>query len=176
MFQTGRPIGTAVATPSPTTAWVALTVNSVGPYRLISSTPDRPSRRNASTASPVNASPPTSSARSEVSESGSAVVANTVSSDGTNDASVIRSAGITSDRYAVSRCPSGTAITVRAPVSNGASGSQTEASKVAGVLYSAMSSAVMPNSVMSQRIWWYSAACEMPTPFGRPVDPEVNST
>ncbi len=63
--------------------------------------------------------------------------------DGTKCRTVTPERAMRSRRYAGSRCPPGIAITIRAPTRNGHSNSQTDTSKVAGVLYSTPSPAAI---------------------------------
>ncbi|CAA9359084.1 MAG: hypothetical protein AVDCRST_MAG68-4254, partial [uncultured Gemmatimonadetes bacterium] len=173
VFATGRPIGTpprpsSTASTRPLTAVAA----SEGPYRLWSSTRGSRSRKRRATA-PGSASPPHSTRRSATHPPIPGCSSSTCSIDGTRFTVPIRSRRITATSASGSRCPSGPAITTRAPASSGRNTSRTEPSKLSDVLHSTASSAPIfhaasPHDSRFTRLPWVFI-----TPLGRPVEPEV---
>ena len=98
---------------------------------------------------------------------------NACSIEGTKCSVVTPSATISRRRAAGSRCAPGGAMTRVAPVSSGQRNSQTETSKPNGVFCSTRSAGPSPYCACIQSSRLSSPAWLLPTPFGRPVEPEV---
>ncbi|BDU08629.1 hypothetical protein FMUBM48_48920 [Nocardia cyriacigeorgica] len=143
----------------------------MGPYRLCIAAVEN--CRNAVTVAGGSASPATRTARSEAHSAELAAPANTDSIDGTNEVMVTRCRPMISDRYSGSRCPSGAAISMRAPTASVPNSSHTDTSKVTGVFCSTTSAGFIRYSAVIQAIWFTTEAWLTATPFGRPVEPEV---
>ena len=79
-------------------------------------------------------------------------------------------------RYVGSLCPSGLAMTSRAPFCRPQKNSQTDTSKVIAICWSTTSSVPRPYSDCFHTSWLTIARCVSSTPFGLPVDPDVNIT
>lgn len=163
----GVPIGTSGRSPGPLSQTVTSQVTSVAPYLLWCGRPIRSCR------SRVSGSPPTKIRFS----SGSSPSASTVSSiDGTKWTVFTPCRFIRSTRYAGSRCPPGAATTVVAPACSGQNSSHTETVNTAGDLCSTRSPGSSRYVRCSHVRWLTTDACDTTTPFGLPVEPEVNST
>ncbi|NCL73150.1 hypothetical protein AIIKEEIJ_00585 [Rhodococcus sp. YH1] len=175
MFHTGAPIGTDTTSASVTSWNVTSTAASVGPYRLCTLTPGSTDRTRAATAA-ARASPDAKTYRNDEIPPTADSATNTASIDGTKCATVTDRARMTAARYPGSRWPSGAATTSRAPTCNGQKNSHTDTSNVNGVFCNTTSSAVSPYRPCIHTRRLTIAACETPTPFGRPVDPDVKIT
>ncbi|BDU08685.1 hypothetical protein FMUBM48_49480 [Nocardia cyriacigeorgica] len=175
MSSAAVPIGTLSRSAAVTSWAVTSTAASVGPYRLCRVAPLI--SRNAAAVAAGRASPEAKTSRKlsmDCAALGSAT--NTASIDGTKCVTVTPDSPITRARYAGSRCPSGRAITSRAPTCNGQKNSHTDTSKVNGVFCNTTSSAPSRYSRCRQRRFATIERCDTATPLGRPVEPEVKMT
>jgi hypothetical protein len=169
----GRPIGTLAAPASaiPVHA-VTSTAASVGPYRLC--TAARGSRAwLAATKRAGSASPLHTICRSGVQRATAASARNSSNIDGTKCTVVTPYRTIASHRYAGSLCPSGRAITSRAPTSTGHSSSHTDTSNVVGVFCSTVSPGPSPYARCIHVSRFTTPRCATITPLGCPVEPDV---
>ncbi|GGN66695.1 hypothetical protein GCM10011610_01920 [Nocardia rhizosphaerihabitans] len=125
---------------------------------------------------PGSASPLQNTRRSPAPPAARGSVTNSDSIDGTKCAVVMDFSVMIRARYAGSRCPSGAAITRRAPSCSGQKNSHTDTSKVAGVFCRTASVWSSGYSACIHRNRLTIAAWVTPTPFGLPVEPEVKMT
>ena len=175
MFAIGLPIGTLRRLGSRSHCHQVTSIDaSVGPYRLCNS-PLSTARQRCS-ASHASASPLQITRRTLPHRSTPRSPRNCCNIEGTKCSVVTPCASITSTRYALSRCPSGRAITNRAPASSGQKNSQTETSKLNGVFWRTWSVAVRPYACCIQRRRLVTALRVFMAPLGRPVEPDVKIT
>ncbi len=172
---TGLPIGMACgpsATVRGSTVWAeALTVVSVGPYRLTSAQPGRVAK-NWRARVFDRASPPLKTWVSEVQRPNSSLSTRACSSVGTHWRAVTRCRTIVSIRRSGSRWMPGVPMTTRLPQA-GARISHCAASKLMGVFWSTVVPPPSPYAEASHRIWLTMLRCSIMMPLGLPVLPDV---
>ena len=175
VFHTGAPIGTDTTSAAVTSWNVTSTAASVGPYKLCNRTCGNTSRNPAATCA-GNASPDANTCRNDTADTTDDSATNTANIDGTKCIVDTDCSTIVRTRYSGSRCPSGTAITTRAPTCNGQNNSHTDTSNVNGVFCNTTSDPSSPYASCIHTRRLTIARCSTPTPFGRPVEPDVKIT
>src|SRR5215475_4239517 len=151
---------------------VLATVVSVGPYKLCNSTCGNRSW-NCRTTHPGSASPPHITCLNVVLFPLSVASANSGSIEIGNPIAVTPLRWIVSHKYAASLCPSGRAITTRAPVINGQKNPVTDASNPMGAFCSTAPSSLIGYALCVQFSRFTTFWCSTITPLGAPDEPDV---